>query len=807
MCRKKHLIILLICLSLVLISSCVQTTEKEVDIEVDVEGMYSNPFELDNEWADYGIGDPYVLRYNGTYYLYVSTKDFQQGIKGWSSTDLINWTYEGLVAEDERTTTAYAPEVVYWNGAFYMYTSPSGQGHYVLKSESPTGPFEVQTENMGMSIDGSVFIDDDGSWYFTHSGHQGIVGHKMSDPYTFDVPFQTGMFLDHWTEGSMIIKKNDYYYMTYTGNHVFSKGYRINYAVSDVDPLLGYEVPEHNPIIINTTDDFYGLGHNSIVLGPNLDSYYAIYHNLAGRSAEGPPVRKMNIDRFIFNGKKMDVLGPTNFEHPVPEGPDYEERWTEEKQPLVDDTKVWISESSTEAHFTAEYNFKINQLSKDSQFLSLFSYEDEENYGFISINQLKHQIELYEKVDGEEKLLGSGDFPNEFDFTKLHTIRVENKPSETVVFLDGMKKVRFENTDFKSGEIGYKFEHAEPVIGYTAFTNDVDSSSDYEVYKPMPGTIEAIHYLEGENRGFHIKNASEDGSFRQGVPIRLKEDGSYAVHLQDKGDWLKYKVNAKETGLYGISAVVNPAKFSKNTTYKVSINDEVHTYKVPSEAASFEADSVKVELGTININEGLHVLEFMLERGEVELKNLEFYQIENEPIDIQNSIEEIVQDDIHGAWFMNRDGVRSNVSGDMKMYVGDEKWTDYEVEVPFVINDKKMNEAGLLLRVTNESDFEHQVDDSLMGYYISFNTKEMSLKKLNYNSTEIVSEPISLEPGEENTLRVRVEGNEITAFLNDEKEPTISYKDPKAYLHGKVGIRSGYSNVLFKDFSIKDLNK
>src|SRR5690606_40960444 len=68
----------------------------------------------------------------------------------------------------------------------------------------------------------------------------------------------------------------------------------------------GYEIPDHNPIIINTTDDFVGLGHNSIVMGPNLDSYYVVYHNLVGSSAEGPPVRQMNIDRFVFNGRSEE---------------------------------------------------------------------------------------------------------------------------------------------------------------------------------------------------------------------------------------------------------------------------------------------------------------------------------------------------------------------------------------------------------------------------------------------------------------------------------------------------------------------
>ncbi len=41
---------------------------------------YSNPFDLSDSWEwdngdFYGEGDPYILKYNGIYYLYVSTVD------------------------------------------------------------------------------------------------------------------------------------------------------------------------------------------------------------------------------------------------------------------------------------------------------------------------------------------------------------------------------------------------------------------------------------------------------------------------------------------------------------------------------------------------------------------------------------------------------------------------------------------------------------------------------------------------------------------------------------------------------------
>lgn len=800
--RKQYFPILYLGLMLLMLTACAQIEEVKVDINMDKMQTYSNPFELADEWPDYGNGDPYVFRYNGIYYLYVSTKDARVGIKAWSSSDLVNWTYEGLVTEDERTASAYAPEVVYWNGTFYMYTSPAGNGHYVLSSKSPTGPFKVETENLGMSIDGSVFIDDDGSWYFTHAGNTGIVGHRMIDPFTFEEGVETNVFLDHWTEGSMIIKNNDFYYMTYTGNHVFSKGYRINYAVSEQGPLEGYEIPEHNPIIISTRDEFNGLGHNSIVMGPNLDSYYAVYHNLIGRSAEGPPVRKMNIDRIVFNGKKMDVLGPTQFPTPVPERPDFEKRWQENEQVK----QSWLSEVKTGAHFTAEFNFAIPEKKKNAKVATQFSYYDDQHYGAVLVDFEELKINLLQVSDGKTQILDFAAFPEEFDFSYLHNVRVENRKNKTIVYLDGMKKIEVESTSFGAGEIGYQSEHANIVFGYTAFSNHVDHSSDYELYKPLPGIIEAVHYLEGENRGYFIKELSKESVYRENVPIRLREAGSYSVALKNKGDWLKYKINVSEAGLYEISAVINPNSVKRNLSFEVSIDDEKgEAFKVKKNLLDLEVQTQKIRLGRIRLEEGLHILKFLHDSGEVEMDHFEFNLVSEEKFEMKDGIKQVKAEDIHGTWTQNEDGVDSNSAEDMKMYVGDEKWTDVEAELTFEIKDELMDEAGILLRATNESDFEHQVKDSLIGYYVSFNTREVSLQKLNYNSTLLKSTSVSLEEGKEYHLRVLIESNEINVYLNHEKKPIITYKDPLAFTNGRVGIRSEYSDVYFKDLTVKSL--
>ena len=90
-----------------------------------------NPYQIklkDN--SIYSIGDPFILRYNGRYYLYPSGLYEEEGIRCFVSNDLIHFEDKGFVVEDKILKCAYAPEVIYHDGNFYLCTSPLGNGHY-----------------------------------------------------------------------------------------------------------------------------------------------------------------------------------------------------------------------------------------------------------------------------------------------------------------------------------------------------------------------------------------------------------------------------------------------------------------------------------------------------------------------------------------------------------------------------------------------------------------------------------------------------------------------------------------------------
>lgn len=197
---------------------------------------YRNPIQKHGDFAD-----PFALRFNGRYYLYCTNPD----VRCWESTDLVHWQLCGAAVPETEFPglVPFAPEVVYDNGWFYLYTSPHGFGHYVLRSEAPTGPFHKITPNIGHAIDFSVFIDEDGQWYAYWADDGGILGCRMNSPSEFGEPQYIGAFLHGWTEGPFVVKRDGKYHLTYTGNHFLSKGYRIHGASAEhpLGPFTDYD--------------------------------------------------------------------------------------------------------------------------------------------------------------------------------------------------------------------------------------------------------------------------------------------------------------------------------------------------------------------------------------------------------------------------------------------------------------------------------------------------------------------------------------------------------------------------------------
>lgn len=432
-----------------------------------------------------GFADPFVLRYNGSYYLYCTG----QYINCWRSENLVDWDLYGpVISEDEFPgLRPFAPEVVYHNGSFYMYTSPSGYGHYVLKSDSPLGPFRKITDNIGHAIDFSVFVDDDGAWYAYWADDKGILGCKMSSPSEFGMPQYIGASLHGWTEGPFVVKVEGKYHLTYTGNHFLSKGYRIQGACAD-SPLGPYRDYPHNPIAIRTQGDVVGLGHSSTVLGPDLQEFYIFYHNL-----NPDRTRDLNMDRMFFHEMEGYVVGPTTTPQAEPKLPDFmdlrdstsDKKWHIEKGGWRIENDVRI----TDGAFSARCADKLPQTGAAELHFAAASIETEQ-YGVRFCTGEKELLLFVEKTSRyiilSEPLaspIWKADLPHDYCHSALHrlTIRFDGSSPCTTAFLDALRLPQIP-LSLGGSEFGY-FSSEKMLVGSTAFSEKHD-----RVLWPIPST-------------------------------------------------------------------------------------------------------------------------------------------------------------------------------------------------------------------------------------------------------------------------------------------------------------------------------
>ncbi|OJV34744.1 MAG: hypothetical protein BGO29_09940 [Bacteroidales bacterium 36-12] len=794
---------------------------------------WTNPFTLGNEWGQYGIGDPYILKYNGSYYLYCSTRDRTEGVKCFVSKDLVNWSAAYMCSTDPITRGAYAPEVVYWNGTFYMYTSPAGNGHYVLTSTSPTGPFTRVTENFGKSIDGSVFIEDDGTWYFYHAGGGGggMQGCTMSSPTTVGAGRNIGVSMNNdWTEGPTLIKRNGVYYMIYTGNHVISKGYRIDYAKNTSGPLATFTPQaKQNPILVNTEGTNVGLGHGSAFIGPDLDSYYYTYHSLAGDYGWGP-YRRFNYDRIAWNGDKMTILGPTVWAQEAPEMPtgyDFFERaeigsdWTMPNggnwgiynselmyQDKFDDTEetwrkaLYITE--TESNYTAEFTAKeVSRHNDNAKYGAVFGYTDEQNYGIALFRSKTNQIEINFQINGVWGTPKMVNLPAGYDYTKWHSIRIEKSGTNYKFFVDGMLK-NTSTSALGAGKIGYMNSWSHSDFGYIAFSNKVNGSGIFDIYKPIPGTIEAVHYnTGGEGVGYHeLTPGNAGGKYirEDDVDISNCSEGGYAITSIQAGEWYAYNVNTRYPLTY--NAGIRYAS-TQNASFRILQDDNVIADNI--ELSSTNGAWKTVIVKDLNLTNGYHTLKVEAISGEFSLYDMQFDLALNTPTTKEDNFDGGTAGwyYIDGAWEIRSGQAYIKGYGKRTMTTGTAPWTDYTVQVD-VTYINGMN-GGLLLRAKNlalgsNGTSPQAGTDFLQGYYISLSSNAVVLGKQNYNWAQLKSAPGNYVTNKKYTLKASIIGADIKVYVDDVL--VMEYTDPNPFVTGRPGLRVHNTEVYFDNFKV-----
>lgn len=774
--------------------------DEEFFFHDDIEEFYTNG-KIESSQA----ADPFVFRANGWYYLYITTGG--GAVRGFKSKDMLRWQNvkgkgctEGYVYEYSKDSnppasqTPYAPEVIYHNGYYYMVASPSGNGHYIFKSNSPEGPYKAITENIGHSIDGNFFIDSDHQLYMTYAGG-GCINIAKMDSFT-KIGTENGnettiglgaCRVGSWNEGGFILQRDGAYYITFTGTHYLSSSYRVDYAYVPAGKSIFKSSSYENKggVLLSTqVDNWRGLGHSSTVLGPDLDSYYIAYHNLGYGSD-----RYLNLSRLSFNGGRM-VANYVGQEHnPAPNRPVYEV-WDSDE--LVEIGDHYILDGETGDVFTAEWN-----AIGDGQMV--FDYIDSNNYKYIGITE-DLTLGLFTVVEGNTEMFAEATLFDDIDTSVLHTLRLGYKDGEIDVYFDGVEKINDLKYELTGGKIGYSNTYDE--IGYTAFSDVAQGSSDQKAYNLdlilANAYDEKLSYFTGET-GFETVKKGE-----------YKDTDATNLFLRTEGNRATYRVYSPLDSDYNLDLRI-PADVRGN---KIGIRlDEgpIMEYTIEDNTPLIASGDSLVHLTSeLYIPEGQHYLSIYNIGDEVA-----YSQIDLTPISAYESMNLTYNNKLRtdkgtviGDWRPQAD----RIDFDSQKGVGyvEKKYFDGNYDVEAVFGASSFDNDGYICLALNAQEFslDHSVDganynrvENYSGMRLDISDSKMTLNYVRFETKDpIAQEKINLPLNEDVTVKVEIRGKTYYCYLNDELvlEQTINLGTN----YGAVGLLASKANGYFKSLSV-----
>jgi len=194
------------------------------------------------------------------------------------------------------------------DGKFYLYytddapKSPEGKGGKqigVAVADGPMGPFIDKSVLATQSIDAHLFQDDDGAFYLYYVNLAGgfkIMVQPMADPLTKKgEPQRVIQPTEAWekvsgavTEGPFMLKRQEVYYLMYSGTGASSPNYGVGYATAK-SPLGPFTKYSGNPIA-HRGGNVLGPGHHCVIEGPD-GQLWMVYHQKAST--------KIGWDRFL----------------------------------------------------------------------------------------------------------------------------------------------------------------------------------------------------------------------------------------------------------------------------------------------------------------------------------------------------------------------------------------------------------------------------------------------------------------------------------------------------------------------------
>lgn len=539
-----------------------------LSLQLDAQAPYANPVIGDPQNVEHEIADPFVLKWNGEYYLYTSGDP----ITAYQSTDLNHWFAIGPVLQSSNKPEAWnqadvwAPEVVYRNGKFYMYYTASrksddwrvgemGRRIGVATSLSPRGPFVDSGEPVtpGWGIDGTVFKDpDSGAEYLFYSylyeprlPGAGIVADRLTSWNTVEgKPSNITRGGEAWedkdgdpnngslrytNEAPTVTKHHGRYYMMYSGGSWDLPTYSLAFATSDVPPEGGLGGAGWNkivPPILRSTPLVDAPGHNALVKAPNNVDDICVYHARAVPFRD-PWNRLPFVDRLYWSHDRMYMNQPTVDDLPAPDRPVFVNYGKKNER------QVNLSQGSPELSAYTNFIYEINlrtfpkdakpgwnkQMEDEFTGAGGIVFQKDENQ-WVRVSIESGVVALRARIAGKGVPPSVHELPADFVPETLHQLLITRNGDRFDVLLDGVHVLSGSYVlNGQRGVVGL-FSVRMPVeFGYQALTpfyEDVFETPDSaQSWQKQSGTwlVEegALHQVAGgPSRSLALKGDSAD---------------------------------------------------------------------------------------------------------------------------------------------------------------------------------------------------------------------------------------------------------------------------------------------------------
>ena len=701
-----------------------------------------------------GVADPFIYRFCGLYYLiYTAPK----GLKCYVSKDLIHYKEVdnginplGYIAVNDKLVHAFAPELIYWDGYFYIVTSMSGNGHYILRSNNIIGPYDFITDNLEELIDGSFYIDNKFNKFLLRASESGICKDKLLDDFTnfqkkddlIESKYYKEAKMGDWTEGPYLLKRYNINYLTFTGTHFLSDAYRVNYVSGKDEDNLKYR----ETLLLSTKKDFYGLGHSATFLAPNLDSYLITYHDMNDNH-----LRTINISRLLFSGEKIIINDSKNihfdFERPNIEIYDHNELKKINSLYFINNKYI-------------NYTLEVAGIYSNQEII--FNYVDDFNYYYLKLES--NGISFIKKVNDNDKLIEKLKFSKTINLNTIHTLRIQTFNGKWIIYFDNIEFYLNHKINLIYARI-YLLSNNIKYLGLSNYSFGNSDNNEIKIDK-VPATL------------FDISSNAKVCNYKNYLKLNYKENYIYYIYKNEEADYY---------------LDINVTNFTLDNSINLRINDnEIIEFKVNKKGL--------INLDSIHLKKGINKIEIFNSYG----LNLDYIFINDKVENILN-----ISMDVFNSNKVFKFGKCSNnyqgiyFENDRNAFIIDHFYSNYilESEVYLRGNQKDNSRfAGLFIEnryYGKENNFENGF--SLDGYALVSNNNYVMIFLMNFDHSKLLFKTKIYDFNLK--LKVMKCDNKLKFYVNDNE----IYQCYSNSIRGRIGLYNNHQSILFKTFKIKEV--